>query len=201
MTRQVAASGHIPWPLPERAWGVVRRAVATTWRTTPYYRMRFGVGAMGHSLSDTAWMMSVADADRDYAEAQLDWHRRVLANRGMPSALVDEHIETLIRHAARHRLPQVPALEELLERKRARARARLEEREAFALERRFVRATGEHPYCAAVGRWIASAAVDEASGAPRALVSLLAFLADRERFPADWCAAAEALAARARDRL
>jgi hypothetical protein len=160
----------------------VRRAADRSWEAFPYYGARYGERGERFALSDGGWIVAVCS--RPDARAQLDWLGRVLASRGMPRLLLEEHLRfigeelrgsrylVLRRHARALRVRR----EGLLAPARAReVVARFDETTAKALPR--------------FGEILLAAVADEADGITNAVESIESWALDGERFDQRWISA------------
>ncbi len=71
------------------------RASQRSYDAVPYYRLRYGGRGARFASTDTAWLISLAEHDEDQAVTHVRWLARVLANRGMPSLLLERHLGAL----------------------------------------------------------------------------------------------------------
>lgn len=71
------------------------RASQRSYDATPYYRLRYGGRGARFASTDTAWLISLAEHDEDHTVRQVRWLARVLASRGMPSLLLEQHVSAL----------------------------------------------------------------------------------------------------------
>jgi hypothetical protein len=71
------------------------RASQRSYDATPYYRLRYGGRGARFASTDTAWLISLADQGEDHAVQNVRWLGRVLANRGMPTWLLETHLHAL----------------------------------------------------------------------------------------------------------
>ena len=72
------------------------RAAHRTFETEPYYRARYAARGARFAGTDSAWLVTLAELPRDGCLGQVDWLARVLAARGMPSWLLERHLEDLV---------------------------------------------------------------------------------------------------------
>lgn len=78
---------------------LVRAAVRAAQRSLdamPYYRLRYGERGSRFASTDSAWLISLAHLGEERATRQVAWLCRVLAGRGMPSWLMELHLEELV---------------------------------------------------------------------------------------------------------
>lgn len=71
------------------------RAAHRTFEGEPYYRDRYADRGARFAGSDSAWLVTLADLPADAAVGQAQWLARVLAGRGMPSWLLERHLDDL----------------------------------------------------------------------------------------------------------
>ena len=62
----------------------------------PYYGARYGARGSRFATTDSAWLISLAGLGTDRAIHQVEWLARVLAARGMPSWLLETHLDALV---------------------------------------------------------------------------------------------------------
>jgi hypothetical protein len=78
---------------------LVRAAVRAAQRSfdlMPYYAVRYGERGARFASSDSAWLISLAPLGEEQAVRQVAWLSRVLAGRGMPSWLMELHLDELV---------------------------------------------------------------------------------------------------------
>jgi hypothetical protein len=78
---------------------LVRAAVRAAQRSIdamPYYGVRYGERGARFASSDSAWLVSLAPLEEGQAVRQVAWLSRVLAGRGMPSWLMELHLDELV---------------------------------------------------------------------------------------------------------
>lgn len=71
------------------------RASQRSYDAMPYYRLRYGGRGARFASTDTAWLISLAGHEEEQALGHVRWLARVLANRGMPSWLLEQHLRAL----------------------------------------------------------------------------------------------------------
>jgi hypothetical protein len=72
------------------------RAAQRSFDAMPYYGVRYGERGARFASSDSAWLISLAPLGEAQAIRQVAWLSRVLAGRGMPSWLMELHLEELV---------------------------------------------------------------------------------------------------------
>lgn len=167
------------------------RAGEETWQRYAYYGARYGERGLRFTRSDSAWLATLARYDGDQTVHEVIWLGRVLAHRGMPRFLLEEHLGVLHAELCRS-LPDACAaygsLQRAQEYLRAERDARIEPSEfarlASELEadippdlRGVLRGSGVLPV---------AAVIDGACGLKGAAPSLAGWLADPQRFPQRW---------------
>src|ERR1700755_2547305 len=70
-------------------------AVRASWREFPYYPRRYGERGWRFSLSDTGWIETLCSLEAKEAQSQVFWLGGLLAARGMPTYLLERHVEHL----------------------------------------------------------------------------------------------------------
>jgi hypothetical protein len=72
------------------------RAGQRSYDAMPYYRLRYGGRGARFATTDSAWLVALAEEPEERVVGQVRWLSRVLANRGMPSWLLETHLESLV---------------------------------------------------------------------------------------------------------
>jgi len=62
----------------------------------PYYGIRYGERGSRFATTDSAWLISLAALAESRAVPQVQWLSRVLAARGMPTWLLEMHLDALV---------------------------------------------------------------------------------------------------------
>jgi hypothetical protein len=169
-----------------------------------YYQRRYGERGRRFTHSDSAWIVTLAGLDPAVAERQLRWLAGLLAARGMPRWLLEVHLE-LLHAELMVAAPEKTAFYDTLLRVagifRAERLRHLDEVTSSDLARTFDRRVGSadaHGLPEA-GALVVAAVADERAGQHRAVSSLVQWLADPQRFSADWVAAVSETLAAARE--
>ena len=163
------------------------RAGERSYREVAYYPARYGERGLGFIRSDSAWLVTLAQLGDEQLLRQVAWIGRVLAARGMPRILLEQHLEMLHRELVAEN--PAGAYGGLL---RASAMLRGERTTALpgfdALIERFAdRFAGEQTIPGREAAMLfAAAAADEKASVPVAVESLSKWLLDRSRFSANW---------------
>lgn len=166
-----------------------------TWNKYPYYEMRYGERGKKFTASDSAWIATLSTLHQDRVDQQVTWLSRLLASRGMPRFLLQEHLETLCRELSLAAPEKRRAYEKL-----SIAASRLAQSIAIAIPPARAQilvgefgATAPREWLERIpeaGRLLVGAVGDQRSGVARAVDSLVEWLTDPTRFPDEWNAAA-----------
>lgn len=198
-----AEAGAHPVPSDPPKLGASLRAADSCWRRFPYLAERYGERGYRFSRSDSAWLATLTQPDMPDVMEQVRWLRDVLATRGIPSLILQSHLEILCAeldaaapegYAAHTRLRR--AAESLHEARRSH----ISDVQAAALAEAF-EITAEANWRERLPHTpllLVSAVADELDGSTGAIASLASWLTDRTRFPANWIVAVEAALAQAR---
>lgn len=160
-----------------------------TWSVYPYYEARYGGRGRRFTRSDSAWLVTLAYAEPDVGRRQIKWLVGLLAARGMPSLLFEEHLFHL-RDALVDAVPE-----------RAEIYGRLaelgEELRHGRLEAvpDFDSLAASFPHTdpiANVGPILVAAVADERQGYENAVDSVSDWLTASDHFGADWIASVAA---------
>lgn len=168
-----------------------------------YYERRYGERGRRFTHSDSAWIVTLAGQAPAVVERQLRWLGALLAARGMPRWLLEEHLRGLHAELVAAVPERQIAYDELLrvgEVFREERLSVLDQATCSELAQAFDRRVG--PAAAAglpeAGALLVAAVAEERAGLERGVESLLQWLADPARFPDAWVAAATATVAEAR---
>lgn len=160
-----------------------------TWTVYPYYEARYGGRGRRFTRSDSAWLVTLAYAEADVARRQIKWLVGLLAARGMPSLLFEEHLFHLrdaLVDAVPERAEIYGRLAQLGENLQT---GRLEAVPEFdALAAGFPRSEP----IANVGPILVAAVADERQGYENAVDSVSDWLTAPGQFDADWIASIDA---------
>jgi hypothetical protein len=148
------------------------RAARTSYEGLPYYRDRYGDRGARFSVSDSSWIVHLVAAPEAVAVQQVFWLADMLATRGMPTWLMELHLDTMAEELMSSDLP-TGALPHAV------AALALERAETLVAER------VDAPPTTPVGRLLAAAAADVRSGASRSSAPLVDWVADPVRTSAE----------------
>jgi hypothetical protein len=171
------------------------RAGDRSWSAWTYYARRYGERGRQFTRSDSAWIATLAGEPASVVERQIRWLAALLAARGMPRLLLEEHLRILqeeLLAAVPDRASEYQVLQEAANSLRSEREGAMPARVLAELETRFrglLQDPGQDELRA--GALIGAAVADEQAGLPRAVESLVEWLADPVRFPGPWLAAVE----------
>lgn len=185
-------AGNHPMPETLRELQAALFAGERSWAESPYYFARYGERGRRFTRSDSGWLVTVGREDFAVAQRQVGWLSRVLSSRGMPSILLERHLQLLHEELAKA-LPgnSYPSLE-------AAAAQLANERLSFVpafdgLVEEATQRLGGGPLpareCATL---LVGAAADEKRGIAEAAPSLTVWLCDPSRATREFAAAADA---------
>jgi hypothetical protein len=172
------------------------------WDEFPYYEHRYGDRGRRFTVSDSVWLVSLADFSEKEAVRQVQWLAKYLSNWGMPTYTMEVTMQAMCREL--NALVPDKASNYLIFNKSAQAFK--EVRNAFISEREFLQCNAifeKHLQLKKVddpilrdlsrnlGLLIASAFADEKAGILQARTALLEWVSDPDRFPENWIGAVE----------
>jgi uncharacterized protein (TIGR02271 family) len=164
------------------------RAGYRSWSAWTYYARRYGERGRQFTRSDTAWIVTLASYPASVVERQVGWLGAVLAARGMPRLLLEEHLRFLHEElvaAVPQRASEYAVLLQAAAKLRAERDTSMSGQTIEALETGFRDLLdGEEDDELRAGALIGAAVADEQAGVPRAVDGLLDWLADPVRFSA-----------------
>ncbi|MBB4635228.1 hypothetical protein [Longimicrobium terrae] len=195
-------AGTHPVSADPRELAAVRRATERSLERFPYFTARYGERALRFGDSDGAWMALVAHMDPSYVVSQSLWLASVLASRGMPTLLLEEHLRflrqelqaALPEHAGRY--AQLDAAADAL---RDRRETGGDPGRMTVLAAEFGERPGADRGPSGFGEILVAAVADERSGLPGTLAEVQTWARERHDFGGEWVAAVDdTLAAAAR---
>lgn len=157
-----------------------------TWAQYPYYAARYGARGRRFTRSDSAWLVKLADLSESARLDRLDWLGRLLATRGMPSLLLQAHLQHLheaLVEAVPERAARYAGLATASRTLHDRRLATLPEFDALAAR------VPPHETLGSLGPIVIGAVADERQGIEGAVTSMTSWLADPQRSSAAWVAA------------
>jgi hypothetical protein len=189
-----SAGDHVVTADP-RELAACERAGKRSWSTWTYYARRYGERGRQFTRSDSAWIATLGGNAASIVEPQIRWLGALLAARGMPRLLLEDHLRILHEElvaAVPERASAYAVLLQAADSLRGERDAAMPKGTLGALETGFhdlVEGAAEDDLRA--GALIGAAVADEQAGVPRAVDSLIEWLAEPARFPAGWVAAVE----------
>ncbi|MDX6300912.1 MAG: hypothetical protein QOF53_2126 [Nocardioidaceae bacterium] len=174
-----------------------------TRRRFVYYERRYGERGQRFTHSDSAWIVTLAGRPPGVAEGQLRWLGALLAARGMPRWLLEEHLEVLhdeLVAAVPEKRSDYDELLRIATLFRDERRSHLDETTSSEVAQAFHRRVGSTAAAELpeAGALLVAAVAEERVGLAGVVDSLMQWLADPARFPAGWVAAATEAIATAR---
>jgi len=90
------AGGHT---VPQNPMDIVLalQAGKMAWEAFPYLQMRFGERGMRFTSSDSCWLLALTQLPTEAATKNLNWLRRVLAPRGIPTIILTQHLRQIAK--------------------------------------------------------------------------------------------------------
>jgi hypothetical protein len=174
-------------------WAAARTAAERSWNEFPYYERRYGTRGWQFTLSDSGWIATVCALQPVMGQQRLRWLRELLVKRGMPSFLLERHLDILYEELvsrAPERAPHHAILAAAAAHFRAE-RGRVLTESIFRTEASgFDAAVSDMPGSVpGMGAVIAGTVTDERLGIGGPVRSAIAWASDPAAFPEAWIAA------------
>lgn len=158
------------------------RAAHRTFEAEPYYRARYAERGARFAGTDSAWLVTLAELPRDGCLGQVAWLSRVLAGRGMPSWLLERHLEDLVSELEAALGPGTTGhLGAAATALRSRRRDVVSDEELLSAPARLVEETGGAEPLPGAASLVVAAAADAANEVTRGYEACVGWLADPER--------------------
>lgn len=161
------------------------RAGERSWFRVPYYALRYGHRGHDFVRSDSGWLALLTQGFH-HLETEVRWLAGVLANRGMPSVLLVDHLGVLateLRSAVPERREAYDGLDAVAALLRAGLDRKVSPERTRLLARSFdVANEANETVPPGLGRLVVGAAVDEALGRRQAVPSFTRWALDEGRF-------------------
>lgn len=178
------------------------RAGISCWDEFPYYEKRYGNRGRRFTVSDSVWLVTLADFPEEVALRQVRWLTNFLSVRGMPSYTMEFQMRSLHRELSKlspagdHRYQKLLSAAEAIKAERL---VHFDDRRFAACNLMFENRVHQYhvkdPNCLELTRnngcLMASAIADERNGIPGAAASLKDWLTSTEIFPDNWIEAVE----------
>lgn len=186
-------AGDHPVSTDPRELDAVRRAGDTSMAEFPYYVRRYGDRARLFSLSDGAWLVTLCtNPDPAFVRGEVVWLAHLLSARGMPSYLLERHLDVL-EAALAEGVPENAALyarlgpaAHFLRTTRLRRIPEPDFRRMASSFERHADPDAKHRL-PRMGEILVAAVADEAGGAGKAVSSVVEWAADPGLFGPVWC--------------
>jgi len=197
-------AGNHPLPGDPREVQAALRAGQECWARFPYYGLRYGDRGERFTRSDSGYLAALAAEPEPVVLEQVLWLGNVLASRGMPTWLLESHLDLLHRAlaaAAPERAERYLKLERAAATLRLRRLGQVSAQRVADLAADFRARVGAEPWAARLpeaGELLVAAVADERGGTAHAVPSLLSWFADPARFSPTWIAAGAAVIEAAR---
>jgi hypothetical protein len=185
-----ADAGNHPMPNDPREVLAALRAFERCYAQHPYFEQRYGERGRAFTRSDGGYLVTLTDHPQAYVNSQVAWLAGLLANRGMPRWLMEQHLEilhdelTVVRPGRSDDYAKLGHAAQVL---RSARQAFLSQADFDAIAGAFDVRT-EHQLKNA-GGLVAAAVCDECCGLSEAVPSLLNWLANPDIFADSWCEA------------
>jgi hypothetical protein len=176
-------AGVVPVPEDQREIDAALRAGRISLRMFPYLDWRYGERGEKFTRSDSAWLAWLSRHRQTQVHKQILWLRSVLSNRGMPSLVLDSHLNVLYRQLTKSvpvKEPKYRTLSISAERLRRDRDSRISADCARELMDDFVGAVGQkpHPLLTGAAGLLVAAVADEGLGVKNAVERLQSWMAD-----------------------
>ena len=153
----------------------------------PYLRIRFGLRGDAFARTDSGYLTTLASFPLEHVVEQVRWLARVLSSRGMPSWIMETHLEILtaeLTAAMPERGHEFRKLRYAAQALRTERLAIIPEALFVDLSKTFAEQTGDRiPH---FGEVVLSAVCDKACGIDAAVTSVAAWLEASDSLPAAW---------------
>jgi len=184
-------AGRHPVPSDRREVQAAKDAALLCWQRFPYFELRYGERGMRFAKSDGAWLVTLCQYDQARIDQQVQWLGRVLAARGMPTLLLQVHLEILA-----DRLVAAIPENHLSYQKLLVAATRLREKRcelidddcSRTLDEEFDQSVGPiyRERVGHAGSLLAAAVADELNGSAGSVDSIRQWMTDASRFDSVW---------------
>ncbi len=197
-------AGRHPVPTDSREVKASIQAADTCWNWFPYFEARYGERGRRFARSDGVWLATLCQFDREQINQQVRWLGRVLSTRGMPTLMLQIHLEILFEELASAIPEKRSEYEKLLDAAAELRKCRnryIEEDQSQALTDAFNRAVGPEwserfPHAGAL---LVSAVADERAGSVGTVKNIETWMTDSARFPAEWITAVQEILTQAQE--
>jgi hypothetical protein len=184
-------AGSHPMPNNEREIRAALSASDLTWRLFPYFKMRYGSRGKRFSDSDSCWLVTLTNYDWKFIESQVQWLCCLLANRGMPTIMIEEMLKNLHKKLVETVPEKKTSYDKLLisiEMLRERRFSCIPNSKFKSLSQEFIEMVGSPltEQYKNFGPLLISAVVDKKLGTMESIASIRDWSTDSNRFPKKW---------------
>lgn len=157
----------------------------------PYLEARFGERGRRFTTSDSCWLLTLFPRERELAERSLVWLRKVLSSRGIPTLILEAHLEELAAELVAvypGRAAEAARMREIIAALASRRESQVPSAKVTALALEWepklarLRTTPAGP----VVPLLASAVADERDGVPGAFEATRSWFENADGFSAEW---------------
>ncbi len=176
-------AGRHAMPQDAREVDMALRAADVAWRQHPYLEARYGARGRRFTLSDSCWLASLRSLAPDDILTNLRWLAGVLAVRGLPTTILERHLQALDDQFG------LPVFAAAIAALRARRALVLPEADAVRLTAHWQERLPDYD----AADLLVTALADEAAGADGTWDSVHTWFTDPVRFSGEWVAAVDGL--------
>ena len=197
-------AGSHPVTLDPREIEAALRAGERSWHAFPYFELRYGARGRRFTRSDSAWIVTLTNHAQVAVDRHIRWLGGLLAARGMPQLLLEQHLEILHAELVRAVPEKRAAYDTLLnaahmlrDTRRAHIRDDVMRRLSSSFEAKV--GTEWAGRLNGAGLLLVASVADEQAGITNAVASLESWMLDPARFPDTWIQAVRMTIRRARE--
>ncbi|MFZ4701203.1 MAG: biliverdin-producing heme oxygenase [Candidatus Methylumidiphilus sp.] len=195
-------AGRHPIPIDQREIQAASEAALLCWQQFPYFALRYGERGFRFAKSDGAWLVTLYQFDQHRIDQQVHWLGRVLSARGMPTLLLQLHLEILVDRLVTAISEKQASYQKLLlaaSSLREKRCNQIDDACLYALNQEFNQSVGPvwSERLGDAGLLLVAAMADELNGNLGAVNSMSQWMSDATRFDAKWINAVEETFAKA----
>ena len=184
-------AGSHPMPKNESEIRAALSASDMMVRLFPYLELRYGSRGKRFSDSDTLWLVTLTNFDMKSVNDQIEWISRILANRGMPTIIIEELLNILYDKLVEADPEKRSSYDKLLSASKLMNNIRTEcvsQSKFNSLSQEFESRIGEQlsKEYKNTGSLLVSAVVDNKLGITRSTSSIRDWLTNSNQFPKQW---------------
>lgn len=197
-------AGSHPVTLDPREIEAALRAGERSWQAFPYFELRYGARGRRFTRSDSAWIVTLTNHAQAVVDRHIRWLGGLLAARGMPQLLLEQHLEGLHAELVRAVPEKRAAYDTLLKAAhmlRDTRRAHIGDDVMLRLSSIFEAQAGVEwsGRLKGAGLLLVASVADEQAGITNAVASLESWMLDPARFPDTWIKAVRMTIRKARE--